>query len=470
MTPEVKWTETAELLPPDDMPNFLLTEKGNGERLAYYFGKNIRYVPRWMSWLIWNERFWEKDENGDIIRLAKITVEKISGEPSLFKPDDVHKHFIKSQSKNAIYNMVELAKTETDIPISETKLDTKSDLLNTLNSTINLMTGMQRDFKREDYLTKGLELKFDPLASCPTFIAFLNRIFNNDQELIQFVKRALGYSITGKTSERCIFICYGNGRNGKSTLLDLIQFILGDYALRTPTSTLTAKNNDNGIPNDIARLRGARFVFASETEQTHKLNESLIKDLTGGDIITARFMRAEFFQFKPECKIWIGTNHKPRIHGTDEAIWDRIILTPFTVRIPREEIDIELPAKLQAEAEGVLAWLIEGAKEWYENGLNPPKSVLAATDTYRQESDILGQFIDDCCELLPDAVVSKSELFTKYEIWAKENTNHPISKIEFGRRLRDRGLQEAMKGHNNIRSWVGIGIKEVAVIDPDLNF
>ena len=225
--------------------------------------------------------------------------------------------------------------------------------------------------------------------------------------------------------------------------------------MRTPTDTLLTKRDGN-IPNDVARLKGARFVTASESEEGKRLGEAFIKDVTGGDVISARFMRAEWFDFKPECKLWLATNHKPVIRGTDKAIWDRIRLIPFMVSIPEAEQDKQLLAKLRDELPGILRWAIEGCLTWQQQGLGAPSAVQVATEGYREEMDVLGRFIEECCIVQPTATAKSSDLYAAYTKWCERNGEYPVTHKAFSMRLGERGFGK--KHQNTGWWWHGIGL------------
>jgi putative DNA primase/helicase len=253
-------------------------------------------------------------------------------------------------------------------------------------------------------------------------------------------------------------LLHGVGANGKTIFLETVAGLLGDYAMRTPTETLLLKRT-GAIPNDVARLRGTRFVYASETEEGKRLAEALVKDMTGGDKISARFLRAEWFEFLPEFKLWLGTNHKPQIRGTDNAIWDRICLIPFTVIIPKEERipRRELLARFRQEFPGILRWAVEGCLEWQKNGLGTPEEVKAATAAYRSEMDLVGHFLADCCIEKPSTQVKVQDLHKAYKSWCDANGETPLGKLAFGTRLTERGFIQR-KQTAGVRYWVGIGL------------
>jgi putative DNA primase/helicase len=253
-----------------------------------------------------------------------------------------------------------------------------------------------------------------------------------------------------------MFINHGGGANGKSTFQEAISAALGEYSMRTPTEMLLARRSD-GVPNDVARLKGARFVSASETEEGRRLAESRIKDLTGQDTITARFMKAEWFDFAPTHKLWLSTNHKPEIRGTDAAIWRRIRLVPWTVSIPPAEQDKKLPEKLRSELPGILAWIVQGCLEWRRKGLQAPEEVRQATGDYRSEMDVLAAFLEECCILRSDAMASAKNLYIAYKEWCEANGEPVEKQRRFGMRLTERGLRRQKVG--GVYRWYGIGLR-----------
>jgi len=356
-------------------------------------------------------------------------------------------------------DMAEFAQSEDGIPVLPEHLDKNIYLINCLNGTVDLKTGELRPHKREDLITKLAPANYNPDAKCTVWLDHLNKIMDGNDELIKFLQKAFGYSLTGDASERKIFIQYGSGANGKSVTNDTIALIMGDYAMRTPTTSLHVKRGD-GIPNDIARLKGARFVYASEAEQGQRLAEGAIKDMTGGEKITARFLHQEYFDFYPEFKIWLGTNHKPEIRGTDPAIWDRIRLIPFTVRIPENEQipKTEILELFKEEIDGIFSWLVKGCLLWQEEGLGFPKEVSAATNKYRNEMDIIGNFINDECVLGENRAVSAKDLYATYEKWGENNGEDIISKTLFGKKLNERGI-DSYQGSKNTTMRAGIGLK-----------
>jgi putative DNA primase/helicase len=354
-------------------------------------------------------------------------------------------------------DMIELAKSEPGIPVGPQQLDSHPWLLNVHNGTLDLRTGHLRPHAREDLLTKLAPVAYDPVAPCPLWEAFLSRIFAGDGGLIRFVQKALGYSLTGSTQEQCFFILHGVGANGKSTLIQTISAVLRDYAKHTPTETLLVQQGDRPR-NDLARLQGARFVSASEVEGGRKLAEALIKQLTGGDTLTARYLYKEHFEFQPAFKIWLAVNHKPGVHGTDHAIWRRMRLLPFTVTIPPAEQEKRLPEKLLGELPGILRWAVEGCLAWQQEGLEPPMAVKRATGDYRAEMDVIAAFIRDCCVVEPQRQVSTSELYAEYQGWCEQMGESAVTQKALAAALQERGCTSGRNSRG--RLWCGIALKE----------
>jgi putative DNA primase/helicase len=441
-------------------PRFNLTDLGNAARLVHHHGRNLRYCWLWRKWLVWDGQRWLKDDSGEVYRLAKDTVASIYREAAVAPDDETRKalakHAVRSEAGGRVKEMVDLARS--DVPVMPDELDASPDLLNTESGTIDLRSGKLREHRRDDLITKLAPVEYRPHAMAPTWDAFLERVLPGE-ELRAFVQRAVGYSATGDTSEQCMFINHGGGANGKSTFQEALSAALGDYAMRTPTEMLLARRAD-GVPNDVARLKGARFVSASETEEGRRLAESRIKDLTGQDTITARFMKAEWFDFAPTHKLWLSTNHKPEIRGTDAAIWRRIRLVPWTVSIPPADQDKKLPEKLRSELPGILTWVVRGCLQWRREGLQAPDEVRKATGAYRVEMDVLAGFLADCCEFGTDHWEYAKDLYESYKRWCDENGERPEPQRKFGGRLGERGFQRDRGGSRGAGIWRGVRLTE----------
>lgn len=444
-----------------------LTDLGNAERFVAQHGEIARYSVPWSKWLIWDGTRWELDGKLRVMQLAKQTARSILDE-AIDETDKeqrtkILKHAFATEGERRLAAMVTLARSF--LPVTPETLDAQPWLLNTDSGTVDLKTGELRPHDRGDLLTKIAPVTYDPDARCPRFLAFLDRIMEGKTDAITFLQRAIGYSLTGSTVERIILILYGEGKNGKSTLLEVIRALLGDYARRTPTETLLVNRHQN-VPNDVARLQGIRFVSASEAEEGQRLAEAKVKDLTGGDTVTARFFYGEFFDFAPTFKLWLSTNHKPVVRGTDHAIWDRIKLVPFLVRIPQEEQDPHLKEALIAEGPGILQWAIQGCLDWQRDGLGEPESVRQATAAYRSEMDVIGAFLGDRCELGRALSVTAKDLYAAYTKWCDETGEKPLTQTAIGRRLTERGLDQARDMSS--RMWIGISLKS-SVSEPSFS-
>lgn len=459
------------------------TDWGNAERLADRHGADIKFCGKLGGWYIWDGKRWAKDESGEIYRRAAETVREYGKEANrqlkeiekqykqetdTRKQEELEKKakalagmakFAKqSESRPRLESMITLAQNIPGIPVAVEQWDNDPWLINFENGTFDIKKGKLRDHKREDLITKIIPVEYNEEAKAPRWTSFLEEIMDGDQELIEFLQKSIGYSLTGSTQEQVMFLLHGSGANGKSVFLNVIKEMMGDYGQQAPTSLLMAKKSD-GVPNDVARLKGARYITTIETEKGKRLAEALVKQLTGGDMITARFLRQEFFEFKPEGKFFLATNHKPVISGDDSAIWRRIRLIPFEVTIPEEKRDPLLEYKLHDELPGILCWAIEGLKKWMKEGLKAPEKVLAATDEYRESMDNLGMFIDECCVLDPNAKTPIKKLYEAYNQWALDNGLHPMGNPQLRERLKERGFQQKRTGKLG-RFWAGIGLIE----------
>lgn len=441
---------------------FFLTDMGNGERLVRQHGQDLRYCKRWSQWLAWDQRRWAADDTDAVTRLAKETVTAMYAEVARIPDDDrraaLAKHAIKSQAAYRIRAMLSMAESELPVVTRPADFDQDPWLFNVQNGTVDLCTGELLSHQREKMITRLAPVDYDPSATCPLWDKFLDRIMDGNEALIGFLQRAVGYSLTGETSERCLFIEHGTGDNGKTVFLETLATLTGEYCKETPVSTLMIKRGDS-IPNDLAALKSARIVTAAESEEEQRLAESLIKHMTGGDRISARFLHAEWFDFRPQFKIWLATNHKPRIRGTDNAIWRRIRLIPFGVTIPEEEQNKDLARRLATELPGILNWAIEGCLAWQREGLSAPAEVKEATQNYRGEMDHLTAFLEDCCELDSLAQITAKAIHEAYTKWCKANGDEVMTKRAFGLRLGQHGFMPDRDA--GVRSWWGIRLLEM---------
>ena len=387
----------------------------------------------------------------------------ISFESNLLKTADyrdrleIERYAIQSESTHRRRASVKAATWIPDLNATVDGLDRNPWLLNVENGTVNLRTGELLPHRQEDMITKIANVQYDKNTDCPKWKQFIREIMDYKADLVSFLQVAAGWAVSGDISEQSKFILYGTGANGKSTFLNVIQRILGDYALSTYADTFMKRTNNGTATNDIARLRGARFVTTTETEQGKRLSEHLIKQVTGNDPLTARFLYGEYFNFVPTFKIFMASNHKPVIRGTDHGIWRRIKLIPFTTRISEECMDRYLDQKLFEERSGILNWLIEGVLRWQKEGLKTPASVTCATDEYRGEMDVIGNFIKERCVQEPGKSIRARELFRAYQDWCAENNELATSERMFGMRMKELGM--AQKRTAEARYWEGVSLR-----------
>jgi putative DNA primase/helicase len=437
------------------------TDATNAARLVNKFGRDIRYFPAWKKWLAWNGKYWETDESGALVHEKGLeTVRNIYDE--LSKTNDyrermeIEKYGMLSESIRRREAMVKTAQYVKKLNIKSDDLDKNPWLLNVRNGTIDVLTGEFREHRQEEMITKIANVDYEAGADCPLWKQFIREIMNYKTDLVNFLQTAAGWAITGDNSEQIMFILFGSGANGKTTFLNTIIYLLGDYALATPTETFMKKNGDQNT-NDIARLRGTRFVTTTEAEEGRRLSEPLIKKITGNDQMTARFLYGEYFNFMPTFKIFMATNHKPVIKGTDYGIWRRIRLIPFSTRIEENKQDKHLEEKLKKEASGILNWLLEGVERWKREKLKSPDAILNATDEYRGEMDVIGNFLKECCLQEKDKTIRIWELYKAYVDWCDENNEHAVSERFLSMRLKEIGFEQGRTAES--RHWEGLALR-----------
>ncbi len=438
-------------------PRFTLTDLGNAERFVDQHGESVRFCHPWGRWFIFDGRRWVADDSGLVEAMMKTTVRNIYHEAAEADTDKERKaiadHAKRSESRARIADALHLARSETGIPVSPAQFDADPWLLNCENGTVDLRTGELREHRRADLITKLAPVEHDPLAAAPVFLAFLERILPGDT-LRRFVQRVVGYAATGNVSEEILVILHGSGANGKSTLVNVVMEALGDYAQQTAPDLLLVKRGAH--PTELADLFGARLVASVEVDEGRRLAESLVKQLTGRDPIKARRMREDFWQFYPTHTVFLATNHRPEVRGTDHAIWRRLRLVPFAVTIPKPQQDRTLAEKLRAELPGVLRWIVAGCLEWQLEGLGEPDEVKAATVQYREDMDILGDFIAVRCTVHPNARAGATPLYNAYKSWCEENGEAAVPQRRFGLQLGERGFEKDKVG---TVVWHGIGLR-----------
>lgn len=452
-------TNSATILPgaKRELPEMPLSDIVNAEDLVKQHGQDLRYCYDWNKWFAWNGTHWRIDNTGEVMRRCRATIKDIIRRATYVDDVGVFQSMM-AHAKNSLATskLVAMAKAaQMDLPILPDEMDTHHFFLNCINGTIDLTTGQLKPHDRQDYLTNCLAINYDPQAQCPTWRRFLDEIMGGNQTLIDFLQRGIGYSLSGDVREQVMFVLWGKGRNGKSSFVNLVLALLGSYAMKAPSDLLMVSRNQDRHPTEKADLFRRRFVAAIETEEGRQLSEVFVKEATGGDPIRARRMREDFWQFWPTHKLWLATNHKPVIRGTDDAIWRRICLVPFVQKFEGETADKTLPEKLRAELPGILRWAVEGCLMWQRDGLGLPDEVKNAVKEYRDEMDILGSFIEECCEVGNGKLANASQLYKAYKAWAEAGGEFYITQTQFGRKMRERGFEKDKQGTILYR---GIGI------------
>ena len=421
------------------------SDYGNGQRVISLHGADMRYCHAFKKWLTWDDRRWAVDEGERARERSQATILEFARQALAAKNESAAKFAASCLNSQRISNA--LREAQPHLAIRPEELDTHPDLLNFRNGTVNLKTGALMPHQQAHFITKLIHYDYRPEAKCPTFFAFLARITEGHPGLVSYLQLAFGYSLTGHTIEKAVFLPYGPGDNGKTTLLSLFLLLLEEYGVLLQIDTLMVRQESNNTQADLADLRGARFATTSETEEGQRLAEGKLKRVTQGmGKIKSTRKYENPIVFSESHKLWIDCNHLPVVKGTDNAIWNRLHPIPFDVTIPKDDQDKELPAKLAAEAEGILAWAVAGAKRWYSEGLGNLPDIDLVGQKWRAESDQLGRFIAQCC-ITGDCVQAQARpLYTAYRTWAEGGGEHPISETAFGGRMGERGFQKNKTG------------------------
>jgi len=459
--------------PPAEALERELAEAFSDRNLAHLFAELAKdqavFVPQW-GWRYWDGRRWARDEGGHrVMALAMDIIPRHFLERAIAARGEVRAQLLemarKAMSRHRLSAALELAKGLLLADPSE--FDRDPFALNCLNGTVDLRTGELRPHNPADRITKLAPVEYDPNAAAPTWERFLNDIFLGDQELVAYVQRALGYSITGDTREDCVFIAWGPGRNGKSVFLETVAAVVGDYARSMPPDLILARGEkDDTHPHVLAELAGVRLATISETEEERRLNASRLKALSGRDTLTARHLYRPYFNFRPQAKLWLRTNYRPKVTDHSIAMWERLRLIPFKAYFPPERRDKELPQKLLAEAQGILAWLIRGAQEWLRKGLQEPPAVIEATAAYRTEQDTLGQWLEERTQLDPRAITPFKALYDDYRSWCEEGGDLPLGPRRFATALEERGFAKATLPDGKTKARRGLRLRGDASPSP----
>lgn len=446
--------ESGDNLPTDcNLPSEPAPPEFSDESLAMDFADRhkdeLRYVAAWNKWLKYSGGVWRFDDTLNVFDLARRVCREAAARCRIPRTAGA------LASSKTVAAIVSLARADRRIAATTDQWDTDPWLLNTPGGAVDLRTGIMRPHRSSDYCTKMSAV--EPGGECPLWLEFLNRITNDDSELAAFHRRVFGYGLTGITREHAMFFHYGTGANGKSTLLGTATHVLGEYAGVAAAETFTASGLERH-PTEIAGLRGLRLVTAIETEEGKRWAESKIKTLTGGDAISARFMRQDFFTFTPQFKLIVAGNHKPQLRNVDAAIQRRLHLVPFSAYIEPDQRDHRLSEKLKAESPGILAWMIEGCLEWQQIGLAPPACVTGATAEYFETEDSLARWLADCCETGPQCRAEAGELFANWKAWADAAGEWAGSQKMFGQKIQDRGFTQH-RGRAG-RGYIGLALKQ----------
>ena len=452
--------EPGDAATPVELGDLHFTDVGNANRLIRSHGCRFRYVHAWGSWLAWDGRRWKRDTKGEVVEAAKDVARALWAEvPGA--GEDVRKALVRwagqSESANRIEAMVKLARSSPGVAVEPAELDADPWLLNVANGTIDLRTGGLRDHRPEEMLTKLAPVTYRPGAPCPTWLAFIERVLP-DPEVRAFLQEVVGYALAAICTEHVLVFGYGVGANGKTTMLQTLLAVFGDYGRQAEPDLLMARREAH--PTGMADLMGARLVVSTEVDEGRRLAEATVKQLTGADRLKARFMRQDFFEFEPSHTLFLAANHRPVVTGTDHAIWRRLRLLPFTVTIAPEDQDHYLVDKLRAEMPGILAWAVEGCLRWQKSGLSMPEAVMVATEDYRAEMDVLGAFLDECCVVSEVAYVSSADLYRSYEDWCQANGERALSLRRLGPALVERGFERRKHGAGRRWHWFGFGLLE----------
>jgi putative DNA primase/helicase len=447
------------------LASFPLTDSGNAERFDRTCGERFRYSAPERAWYAWTGKRWEPDKTGRAMaetkRVTRALYREAGGIEDQNERAAVAGWARKTEALERRRAMLVLAQSEGGIPITPDQWDADPWLFNCASGSIDLRRGELRPHRREDLITRMAPIEYDPCARSEVWDQFLRDSTADDPEFMDFLQRAAGYSLTGDTREEVLFMPLGPGGTGKSTFLEAVRGVMGDYARTADFETFIQKHGD-GPRNDIAALAGRRLVISIEVEEGKRLAEGIVKNITGRDTISARFLYQEAFEFRPQFKLWLAANDAPRVRHADTAIWRRILRLPFEHVVPPDRRDPTLKERLCGMPDcqrAILAWAIEGVLRWRENGLMVPDRIVSATAAYRQEQNPLLDFLADSCECGPDLAVAAGTLRKAYELWCVRNGAEPIRIQRFAASLRAEGFEQLRTEVSRI--WQGIGLKRL---------
>ena len=447
-------------------------DQGRGLRMRDQFATVLKFNAVDKKWFFFNGSYWQEDIGNQRVELAAErvanSIKKEKPELSFSTKTDEDKamnewYKFQKDSRSHMAKMHMIDEFKKYVIVKHGEFDKEDMLLNTESGYVDLSNGELHDHDIDKKFSHQTVAEYSDNVDAPLWEKFLNQIFNNDEELIHYVQKAIGYSFTGSVDEQCLFILNGRGRNGKSVFSNVVSDVAGNYAKQMNVQTIVAKKNQSGSANsDIARLEGARIVTSSELNEGDRFDESLVKQLTGGDKILARFLYGSEFEYKPKFKIWMATNHLPIIRGTDDGIWRRIKIIPFNIQIPKEKVDKKLEYKLKAEYTGILNWVVQGSLMWQQEGLEDPEAVRQVIENYRAEMDPLDAFLEECCTTGQNYSIKARDMYDAYHEWAKESEEYKMSMTKFGREMSKKLLRVKKRD-----GWCYVGLK---LKEPDSDY
>ena len=447
-------------------------DQGRGLRMRDQFATVLKFNAVDKKWFFFNGSYWQEDIGNQRVELAAErvanSIKKEKPELSFSTKTDEDKamnewYKFQKDSRSHMAKMHMIDEFKKYVIVKHGEFDKEDMLLNTESGYVDLSNGELHDHDIDKKFSHQTVAEYSDNDDAPLWEKFLNQIFNNDEELIHYVQKAIGYSFTGSVDEQCLFILNGRGRNGKSVFSNVVSDVAGNYAKQMNVQTIVAKKNQSGSANsDIARLEGARIVTSSELNEGDRFDESLVKQLTGGDKILARFLYGSEFEYKPKFKIWMATNHLPIIRGTDDGIWRRIKIIPFNIQIPKEKVDKKLEYKLKAEYTGILNWVVQGSLMWQQEGLEDPEAVRQVIENYRAEMDPLDAFLEECCTTGQNYSIKARDMYDAYHEWAKESEEYKMSMTKFGREMSKKLLRVKKRD-----GWCYVGLK---LKEPDSDY
>lgn len=447
---------------------FRLTDSANAEKLIELFGADIRYCPSKKEWYVWDGRRWLEDTSKRIYSLAKQTARSYEETAEALSKDSdfckaLTKHSRASENLRGLQAMIQLAQSHDEVIVDHEAFNRNPDILNVANGMIDLCTGKFRKFDRDEHITKIAPVVYVKGRKSNAWDGFMKDVVP-DPDIRDFVQRAVGYSLTGHMFEEVMFLLFGDGQNGKTTFMSTLLNMLGGYASQAASSALM-KSATRGPNNELYVLVGKRMVLASETGESGKLDETLVKQMTGMDRISVNPKYKSQMEFDPSWKIWLGTNHEPTITGDDTAIWRRMVKIPFTATIAKPDPKLKLLLLNDFnERSGILNWALEGVRMWQDRRLILPDQIVKATDEYRESQSIIGQFIREVCVVRKGTLVPKIKLYESYVSYCKRIHEKPKTKNAFGRQMHQRGFEDTKT--QSVRYLSGIHINVSLSLNP----